>query len=94
MPWDLAIGRFGRIDVLVCSAGIFIANAMTDEYRIEDFDRTLRSNIRSAFLMTKFALPRLREAHGSIVYMVRRPGSTVRRCSRRMVARRGFCTPS
>jgi NAD(P)-dependent dehydrogenase (short-subunit alcohol dehydrogenase family) len=65
---DLALRRFGRIDVLVSNAGIFIANANTDAYRIEDFDRTLRSNVRAAFLMTKFALPHLHKTRGNIVY--------------------------
>lgn len=65
---ELALRRFGRLDVLVNNAGIFIANAMTDAYRIEDFDRTLRNNIRTAFLMTKFALPHLRETRGNIIY--------------------------
>lgn len=65
---ELALRRFGRIDVLVNNAGIFIANATTDAYRIEDFDRTLRNNIRTAFLMTKFALPHLRETRGNIIY--------------------------
>jgi NAD(P)-dependent dehydrogenase (short-subunit alcohol dehydrogenase family) len=65
---DLACRHYGRIDVLVSNAGIFIANAGTDAYRIEDFDRTFRSNVRSAFLMTKFALPHLRKTRGNIVY--------------------------
>jgi len=65
---DLALRRFGRIDVLVSNAGVFIANAETDAYRIEDFDSTLRNNIRSAFLMTKFTLPHLRKTQGNIVY--------------------------
>lgn len=65
---DLAIRRFGRIDVLISNAGIFIANAETDEYRIEDFDRTLRNNVRTAFLVTRAALPYLRKTRGNIVY--------------------------
>jgi len=55
-----AAHRFGRLDILVNNAGVFIANAETDQYRIEDFDRTLRDNVRTAFLMTHFALPFLR----------------------------------
>jgi NAD(P)-dependent dehydrogenase (short-subunit alcohol dehydrogenase family) len=65
---ELALQRFGRIDILVSNAGIFIANAETDDYRIEDFDRTIASNVRAAFLMTKFALPHLRKTRGSIIY--------------------------
>jgi NAD(P)-dependent dehydrogenase (short-subunit alcohol dehydrogenase family) len=65
---DLALERFGQVDVLISNAGIFIANAPTDAYRIEDFDRTVRNNIRTAFLMTKFVLPLLRKTRGNIIY--------------------------
>ena len=47
---DLAIRRFGRLDVLVNNAGIFIAIAETDDYRIEDFDRTVRKISAPPFL--------------------------------------------
>jgi NAD(P)-dependent dehydrogenase (short-subunit alcohol dehydrogenase family) len=65
---ELAVKRFGQIDVLVNNAGIFIANATTDLYRIGDFDLTLRNNIRTAFLMTKFALPHLQKTRGNILF--------------------------
>lgn len=65
---EAAARRFGRIDALVNNAGIFIANAETDAYRIEDFDRTFRANIRSAFLMTKFAIPHLHKTRGNILF--------------------------
>lgn len=65
---EAAVRRFGRIDVLVNNAGIFIANAETDAYRIEDFDRTIRANVRTAFLMTKFAIPHLQKTRGNILF--------------------------
>jgi NAD(P)-dependent dehydrogenase (short-subunit alcohol dehydrogenase family) len=65
---ELAIQTYGRLDILVSNAGIFIANAQTDAYRIEDFERTLKSNVWTAFLMTKFALPHLRRTRGNIVF--------------------------
>jgi NAD(P)-dependent dehydrogenase (short-subunit alcohol dehydrogenase family) len=65
---EAAVRRFRRIDVLVNNAGIFIANAETDAYRIEDFERTIRANIRTAFLMTKFALPHLHKTRGNILF--------------------------
>ena len=36
-------------------------------YPVEDFDRTIRMNIRSAFLITKYALPHLQRTKGNIV---------------------------
>lgn len=65
---ELALQTFGLLDILVNNAGIFIANAATEDYRIEDFDRTIRNNVRTAFLMTKFALPHLRASRGNIIF--------------------------
>src|SRR5207249_4847608 len=64
---DLAIKEFKRLDVLVNNAGVFLANAMIQDYPIEDFDETIRMNIRSAFLMTRFALPHLQRSRGNII---------------------------
>lgn len=64
----LALRSFGSLDILVSNAGIFIANAATEDYRVEDFDRTVRNNIRTAFLMTRFALPHLQASHGNIIF--------------------------
>jgi NAD(P)-dependent dehydrogenase (short-subunit alcohol dehydrogenase family) len=64
---ELATTRFGALDVLVNNAGVFLDNAMTEDYPIDDFDRTIRMNIRSAFLMTRFALPHLQKTKGNIV---------------------------
>lgn len=65
---DLAVRTYGRIDILISNAGVFIANAETDAYRIEDFERTLKNNVWAAFLMTKFALPYLQKTRGNIVF--------------------------
>ena len=64
---DLAIKKFKRLDVLVNNAGVFLDNAMTNDYPIDDFDLTIRNNIRSAFMMTRFALPHLQKTRGNIV---------------------------
>jgi NAD(P)-dependent dehydrogenase (short-subunit alcohol dehydrogenase family) len=64
---DLALTRYKKLDVLVNNAGVFLDNAMTEDYPIEDFDRTVLMNIRSAFLMTRFALPHLQKSKGNIV---------------------------
>jgi len=64
---ELALKKFKKLDVLVNNAGVFLANAMTEDYPIEDFDETIRMNIRSAFLMTHFALPHLQKTRGNII---------------------------
>lgn len=64
---DLTLREFKRIDVLVNNAGVFLDTAMTEDYPIEDFDRTVRMNIRSAFVMTRLALPHLQKTRGNIV---------------------------
>lgn len=64
---NAAISNYGKLDVLVNNAGVFIATAETDKYTLDDFDRTVKNNIRSAFLMTKYALPHLQKTNGNIV---------------------------
>jgi NAD(P)-dependent dehydrogenase (short-subunit alcohol dehydrogenase family) len=62
-----ALDRYGQLDILINNAGVFLANSETQDYPLELFDRTIRMNIRSAFLMTRLALPRLQETRGNIV---------------------------
>lgn len=62
-----ALKRFDRLDILINNAGVLLVNAETDDMPIDRFDEHVRSNVRSAFLMTKFALPHLRKARGCII---------------------------
>lgn len=62
-----AVNQFGKLDVLVNNAGVFLATGETQDYPIEAFDETIRMNIRSAFLMTRYALPFLQEARGNLI---------------------------
>lgn len=64
---DAALGKFGRLDILINNAGVLLANAETDDMPVEKFDEQVRCNVRTAFLMTKFALPHLRETGGNII---------------------------
>jgi NAD(P)-dependent dehydrogenase (short-subunit alcohol dehydrogenase family) len=58
--------RFGRLDVLVNSAGIAIPERF-EETPLEHVDRTLAINLRAVVLVTQAALPLLRSSHGLIV---------------------------
>src|SRR5438128_2712378 len=45
------VAELGGIDILVNNAGIGIFGAI-DEYKLEDFDRTLAINVRAVFVAT------------------------------------------
>src|SRR5690348_11142910 len=58
--------RFGRIDVLVNSAGVGIAGTV-DQLPAKHFDLQVGVNLRGLFLVTQAAIPLLRESHGLVV---------------------------
>jgi 3-oxoacyl-[acyl-carrier protein] reductase len=58
--------RYGRLDVLVNSAGVGVAGAI-DELPTKHLDLQLNVNLRGLLLVTAAALPSLRAAHGLIV---------------------------
>jgi NAD(P)-dependent dehydrogenase (short-subunit alcohol dehydrogenase family) len=58
--------RFGRLDVLVNSAGVGIAGTVED-LPAKHFDLQVGVNLRGIFLVTQAAIPLLRESHGWIV---------------------------
>lgn len=64
---DKAVSEFGKLDVLVNNAGVFLFTGELTDYPVDDFDSTLRMNLRSAFLMTKFALPHLQKSKGVVL---------------------------
>lgn len=64
---EYAVESFGRLDILINNAGVFPAVDFLEDYSIEAFDYLIRNNIRSAFLMSRFALPELQKTKGNIV---------------------------
>jgi NAD(P)-dependent dehydrogenase (short-subunit alcohol dehydrogenase family) len=58
--------RFGRLDMLVNSAGIGIAGTV-EGLPAKHLDLTIAVNLRGLFLMTQKAIPMLRESRGWIV---------------------------
>jgi 3-oxoacyl-[acyl-carrier protein] reductase len=52
---ELTVRELGGIDILVNNAGIAVI-APLDDYRLEDFDRTLAVNVRAAFVATQAAV--------------------------------------
>ncbi|MEN9313879.1 MAG: hypothetical protein RIS35_272 [Pseudomonadota bacterium] len=62
------VAAFGRLDLMVCSAGITGPNRVTWEYGIDDWRRVMRVNVDGVFLCNAAAVPEmLRHDHGRIV---------------------------
>ncbi|HEY7481763.1 MAG TPA: SDR family NAD(P)-dependent oxidoreductase [Gemmatimonadales bacterium] len=64
---DVAVHEYGRLDILVNNAGVLLVAAETDKMPLDKFDEHVRCNIRTAFLMTRHALPHLRKTKGNII---------------------------
>lgn len=66
-----AVKAFGRLDVLVSSAGIggrSLGDGPADQCTVEAWDRVMQVNLRGTFLATKYAIPELlKTGTGSIV---------------------------
>jgi NAD(P)-dependent dehydrogenase (short-subunit alcohol dehydrogenase family) len=57
----------GSLDVLVNCAGIIYRNRTVEQTTEEEWDATFDVNVKGTFLMSKHAMPHLRERKGSIV---------------------------
>jgi NAD(P)-dependent dehydrogenase (short-subunit alcohol dehydrogenase family) len=58
--------RFGRLDVLVNSAGVGVAGRIED-LPTKHFDLQIGVNLRGLFLVTRAALPLLKESRGHVI---------------------------
>jgi NAD(P)-dependent dehydrogenase (short-subunit alcohol dehydrogenase family) len=63
------IAAFGKLDVLVHSAGLFWPKPF-EEAPLEDFDAQFRINVRAPYALTQAALPHLRAAGGGSVIFI------------------------
>jgi NAD(P)-dependent dehydrogenase (short-subunit alcohol dehydrogenase family) len=64
---NAAIEAYGRLDILINNAGVLLVGSETDKMPLDKFDEHLRCNVRTAFLMTKCALPHLRKTCGNVI---------------------------
>lgn len=64
---ERTLQAYGRLDILVNGAGVIYRDRTVEETTEEEWDTTLDTNLKGAFLMSKYALPPLRESKGAIV---------------------------
>lgn len=64
---EFAKRMYGQLDVLINNAGTFPEMNEIDEFSTEAFEYMLKNNLKSAFLMTKYAIPELQKTRGCIV---------------------------
>jgi NAD(P)-dependent dehydrogenase (short-subunit alcohol dehydrogenase family) len=66
---DEAVGRFGGIDILVNNAGLLGPRVAIEEYPEEEWRRVIDANLTGPYLVSKAAIPHLREG-ASIINVV------------------------
>ena len=68
MAVERTLERFGRIDVLFNNAGVLYAGTVP-ECTEEEWDETIDSSLKGAFLMSKYALPSMiQRGSGSVIH--------------------------
>jgi NAD(P)-dependent dehydrogenase (short-subunit alcohol dehydrogenase family) len=63
---EAAVGRFGRLDVLLCSAGVSMRAAFIDS-DLAAMEHVLRVNYLGVLYVTRHAAPHVRATRGSLV---------------------------
>ena len=63
---EAALKQFGRIDLLVNNAGIFIPKPFTD-YTEEDYNLVMNTNVASFFFMTQQVIPQMKKQNSGHV---------------------------
>ena len=63
--FDAVTERFGGVDVVINAAGVMILGPLA-EFSLDDFDRTIRTNLRGTYVVDQLAAQRVRSG-GAII---------------------------
>lgn len=64
---QFAINTYGKLDILINNAGVFPVMEEIQNFPIDAFEYLIKNNIRTTFLMTRYAIPELKKTKGCIV---------------------------
>ncbi|WP_165998589.1 SDR family NAD(P)-dependent oxidoreductase [Bacillus sp. Cs-700] len=64
---EQVVSEWGRIDILFNNAGINGTLNPIEEMKVEEWDQTIETNLRSTFLMVKHTIPYMKENGGSMI---------------------------
>jgi NADP-dependent 3-hydroxy acid dehydrogenase YdfG len=66
---DAALKHFGRIDLLVNNAGVFVPKAFT-KYTEEDYNLVMNTNVAGFFYMTQQVIPQMKKQNSEHVVSI------------------------
>ncbi|MFL5810560.1 MAG: SDR family NAD(P)-dependent oxidoreductase [Flavisolibacter sp.] len=64
---EFAVSTYGKLDILINNAGVFPVMEEIQNFPIDAFEYLIRNNVRTTFLMTRYAIPELKKTKGCIV---------------------------
>jgi NAD(P)-dependent dehydrogenase (short-subunit alcohol dehydrogenase family) len=64
---EVAAETFGKINILVNSAGVITADGTVETMSLEDWELVFKINITGTFLMCKYAVPHIKRAGGGAI---------------------------
>ncbi|MFX1294976.1 MAG: SDR family oxidoreductase [Promethearchaeota archaeon] len=62
--------QYGRLDILINCIGASLFNHLIEEFPVDEFDKIIFLNLKSAFLLTKHAIRIMKKTGGNIVHFV------------------------
>lgn len=74
---DLAIGKYGGLDIAFNNAGTLGASGSTADITLDAWNDTINTNLTSAFLGAKYQIPAMLESGGSVILTSSFVGYTV-----------------
>jgi len=63
---DSVVERFGRLDILFNNAGVYMER-FAEDMTEEEWDRVLDTNLKGTFLVTKYAVPYMKQQGGGSI---------------------------